>query len=357
MKGAPAFMIDIAAFTPRHLAGQRIMAGFDGTTLNDNLKFLIHTVNVGGIILFARNIIDRPQLRDLCASAQDYAAACGLPPLFIAIDQEGGVVARLKAPHFIEFPGNPAIRNIGDAKNFALAASRELMDMGINMNMAPVMDVAPPGFPSIMEKRMFANEPTVVSQLGAAVIETLQSQGIMAVAKHFPGIGRTTIDSHLDLPETDLSGKDLDEFELIPFAAAIRADVCGIMFSHIRYRQIDSQWPASLSVKIASELLRHRMGFDGITMTDDLDMGAIKNHYDLHIAVSRVLASDIDMALICHQGPDIETAHAEIMAHISTDEAMDAACRRSVKRIMRWKTAYLSKAATGATIKIGPGAS
>ncbi len=223
--------------------------------------------------------------------------------------------------------------------------------MGINMNMAPVMDVAPPGFPSIMEKRIFSADPAVVSQLGAAVIETFQSQGIMAVAKHFPGIGRTTADSHLDLPETDLSGKDLDEFELIPFEAAIRADVCGIMFSHIRYRRIDPQWPASMSIRIASDLLRQRMGFESITMTDDLDMGAIKNHYDIHTAVSRVLASDIDIALICHQGPDIETAHAEIMAHMSTDKAIKTACRRSVKRIMRWKTAYLSKAASGIRIE------
>lgn len=350
-------MIDISTFTSRQLAGQRIMAGFDGATINDNLKFLIDTVNVGGIILFARNIIDRPQLRDLCASIQNYANACVLPPLFIAIDQEGGVVARLKAPHFDEFSGNPAIRNIGDARDFALAASRDLMDMGINMNMAPVMDVAPRDFPSIMAKRMFSADPDVVARLGAAVIETFQSHGIMAVAKHFPGIGRTTLDSHLDLPESHLSSKDLNEFELIPFKAAIRAGVCGMMFSHIRFRQIDPQWPASLSVKIASDLLRDRMGFEGITMTDDLDMGAIKNHYDIRTAISRVLASDIDMALICHQGPDIETAHAEIMAQITTDEATDAACRRSVKRIMRWKTAYLSKAATGTTIKTESGAS
>lgn len=350
-------MTDIAAFTPRLLAGQRIMAGFDGTNLNDNLKFLIHTVNVGGIILFARNIVDRPQLRDLCASAQNYAAACGLPPLLIAIDQEGGVVARLKAPHFIEFPGNPAIKDITDARDFALAASRDLMDMGINMNMAPVMDVAPPGFPSIMAKRMFGTDPAIVSQMGAAVIETFQSQGIMSVAKHFPGIGRTTTDSHLDLPESDLSDKDLDGFELIPFEAAIRADVCGIMFSHIRYRQIDPQWPASMSKRIAFDLLRDRLRFDGITMTDDLDMGAIKNHYDIRTAISRVLASDIDIALICHQGPDIETAHLEIMAHIASDAAMNAACRRSMKRIMRWKTAYLSKATTGATTETGAEAS
>lgn len=351
--GVHAFMTDIAAFTPRLLAGQRIMAGFDGTALSDNLKFLIDTLHVGGIILFSRNIENREQLRELCASTQDYAAACGLPPLLIAIDQEGGVVARLKAPHFTEFPGNPAIKNIGDARDFAHAASRELTDMGINMNMAPVMDVAPPGFPSIMTKRMFGTNPAIVSQMGTTVIETFQSHGIMSVAKHFPGIGRTTADSHLDLPESDLSDKDLDEFELIPFEAAIRADVCGIMFSHIRYRRIDPQWPASMSIRIASDLLRHRMGFEGITMTDDLDMGAIKNHYDIRTAISRVLASDIDIALICHKGPDIETAHMEIMAHISSDEAMEAACRRSAKRIMRWKTAYFSKATTGVTSETG----
>ncbi len=341
-------MIDIATLSPRQLAGQRIMAGFDGATLNDNLKFLIDTLHVGGIILFARNIIDRPQLRDLCTSAQDYAAACRLPPLFIAIDQEGGVVARLKAPHFPEFSGNPAIKTIQDAKNFARAASRDLIAMGINMNMAPVMDVAPPGFPSIMENRMFSTDPAVVSKLGAAVIETFQSRGILAVAKHFPGIGRTTLDSHLDLPESDLSRQDLDQFELIPFEEAIRAGVCGVMFSHIRYRQIDPLWPASLSTTIASDLLRRRMGFDGLTMTDDLDMGAIKNYHHIRVSVSRVLASDVDIALICHQGPDIEIAHGQIMSHLINNSAMEIACRQSVQRIMRWKTALISRAKTAA---------
>jgi beta-N-acetylhexosaminidase len=348
MKGTFVRMTDIQTMPPRQLAGQRIMAGFDGADLNDNLKFLIDTLHVGGIILFARNIIDRAQLRDLCASAQDYAAACGLPPLFIAIDQEGGVVARLKAPHFQEFPGNPAIRTVADAKNFAIEASRDLIAMGINMNMAPVMDVAPPGFPSIMEKRMFSTDPDAVSQLGAAVIETFQSQGILAVAKHFPGIGRTTLDSHLDLPESDLSGNDLDRFELIPFEAAIRAGVCGIMFSHIRYCRIDPRWPASISTIIAADLLRRRMGFDGITMTDDLDMGAIKNYYDIHTSIPQILASDVDIALICHQGPDIQTAHSEIMTHITGNRAIENASRRSVQRIMRWKTSVISRAGAAA---------
>ncbi|MDO9263131.1 MAG: glycoside hydrolase family 3 N-terminal domain-containing protein, partial [Desulfosalsimonadaceae bacterium] len=211
-------MID--AFSNEQMAGQHLMVGFDGTEFNTDLEFLIGTLKVGGIILFARNIETPDQLTRLCAAIQDYAKACGQPPLFIAIDQEGGTVARLREPNFREFPGIPTLTDPVGAKTFALEMAGQLSALGINMDMAPVLDIAPKEMQSIMARRSFGHDPIHVAAMGKAMIETFQNQGVMAVAKHFPGIGRTTLDSHLDMPEFDASLDDLAAFDLIPFHAA-----------------------------------------------------------------------------------------------------------------------------------------
>jgi len=156
--------MEIKALSNEQLAGQRLMVGFDGTGLNDGLKFLIDTIKAGGIILFAGNLSSPQQIKDLCFSAQEYALEQGQPPLFISIDQEGGQVARLKAP-FTQFPGNPKMKREEDAVNFAEITAKELTGAGINMNMAPVLDVAPKGIQSIMAARVFGDDPVWVSKL------------------------------------------------------------------------------------------------------------------------------------------------------------------------------------------------
>jgi beta-N-acetylhexosaminidase len=323
------------------LAGQRLMVGFDGTDLDENLKFLIGQIKAGGIILFAANLETPDQIKDLCFAAQDYAKRCGQPPLFIAIDQEGGQVARLKKP-FTQFPGNPHMRHEADAVHFAEVTAAELNQVGINMNMAPVMDIAPQDINSIMAKRAFGGDPDRVSRLGLKVIEHLQQNNIMAVAKHFPGIGRTVLDSHLDLPvlKDDLAA--MERLDLIPFAACIQHGVCGIMLSHIFYPELDAQWPAGLSNNIANDLLRRRMGFNGLVMTDDLDMGAITKHYNIRISIQRILAADIDLALICHKGPNIEIAFEKILKGITDSAEMKARGMESAERIMGLKRKYVS---------------
>jgi beta-N-acetylhexosaminidase len=322
------------------LTGQRLMVGFDGTILNEDLKFLIDRLKVGGIILFAGNLQTPDQIRDLCHGVQEYARRCGQPPLFIAIDQEGGQVARLKEP-FTQFPGNPYMKSEADAVLFAEITADELNQVGINMNMAPVMDVAPEGTDSIMAARAFGSDPAWVSKMGVALLENLQHKNIMAVAKHFPGIGRTTLDSHLDLPVLDDDLSVLERFDLVPFKAAIQHGVSGLMLSHIFYTSLDSLWPASLSMRIAKDLLRKRMGFDGLVMTDDLDMGAIIRHYEIRTSIRQILAADIDLALICHKGPNIEIAHEEILREITDSPAMKAKAIESALRIERVKKKYL----------------
>ncbi len=316
-----------------HIAGQRIMAGFHGTGLNADLKFLIDTIGVGGIIVFARNIESRAQLARLCADAAAYTRSCGLPDLLIAIDQEGGTVARLKAPEFTEFSGLPAMKDERDAIDFADITANELHAVGINMDMAPVMDVAPPDFSSIMSERIFGTDPAWVSKMGAAMIDRLQENGILAVAKHFPGIGRTTLDSHLDLPVLETPREALEAFDFIPFEAAIRHQVTGIMLSHIRYMALDPIWPASLSPEIVRNLLRTKMGYDGLVLTDDLEMGAVKNYYDMPTIATQVLAADVDIALICKTRTEIETAW-EIMARQMTgNTALARMGEKSLERL------------------------
>ena len=332
--------MNITTFTPEQSAGQRLMVGFDGTELNAELKFLINTLKVGGIILFSRNLIDPGQIKDLCFSTQAYARSCEQPPLLIAIDQEGGQVTRLREP-FTQFPGNPKMKGPEDAVFFARTTAKELLEVGINMNMAPVLDVAPEGINSVMADRAFGPDPNWVSEQGRVVIEHLQAENIMAVAKHFPGIGRTVLDSHFELPDLDIDADAMQGFDLLPFKTAVKNGVAGIMLSHIRYIGIDPEWPASLSRIIADDLLRKEMGYDSVVMTDDLDMGAIKKHYDLKTAIGQILSADIDMPLICHAGPNIENAFKEILDVQGRSQTMKAKGVKSLKRIMRLKKRYL----------------
>ncbi len=323
--------MDKGIITQKEMAGQRLMLGFDGIELNDDLKHIIGDIKACGIILFKRNIETPDQVASLCESCRDYAKSCGIPPLFIAVDQEGGVVARLKKP-FTVFKGNPYIESVREANNFASITADELKQAGINMNFAPVLDIAPVGVDSIMQDRVFKGKAKNVSTLGMEVIHTLQRNGIMAVAKHFPGIGRTIKDSHFYLPVLDIDLETLGQSDLIPFMDAKDEGVAGLMLSHILYPRLDSQWQASLSPLIANDLLRRQMGYDGLVMTDDLDMKAIG--HDIKTCILQILKSGIDMALICHKGPDIDVAYYEILRLMNEDETLHIMGKKSIERII-----------------------
>ena len=328
------------SLSPEQAAGQRIMAGFDGLEMNRDIEFLIEKVKVGGVILFRRNIKSPEQVQQLCSNIQAYARACGQPPLFIAIDQEGGTVARLPRP-FTQFPNASDISSEAEAGRFARITAGELTSIGVNMNYAPVMDTAPKTMASIMAKRSFGDDPERVSRLGVTIIRHFQHNNIMAVAKHFPGIGRTTLDSHMDRPVFPTTIDELSEYDLIPFNAAIRNNVTGIMLSHILYDQLDPDWPASLSVIIARDLLRAQLGYKGLVMTDDLDMGAIKKYYPMDTVIDQVIKARIDQALICHQGPDIENAHSLLVSRIAKAEDPED-FELPIERIMAAKEKYLA---------------
>jgi beta-N-acetylhexosaminidase len=336
-------MFEIDSLTDEQLAGQRLMVGFRGEVLDDNLRFMIREMHVGGLILFKRNVSDPTQVAELCQAAQAFAVESANPPLMIAVDQEGGPVARL-GPPFTVFPGNRAIGTAGSetaAREFGTITARELKGVGITMNLAPVLDVAPRKLNSVMADRVFGEEPELVARLGTAVIETLQKNGIPATAKHFPGIGRTTADSHLDLPYLDVERRVLDSTDLVPFRAAIASGVEAVMLSHVVYRDLDRQWPASLSTAIAKDLLRKTLGFKGIAVTDDLDMGAIDKHFDIETAARRISDAEIDIALICHDRLKIEKACRALLKAVGESEDARRKATASVRRILNLKRKYL----------------
>jgi beta-N-acetylhexosaminidase len=333
---------DSTALTPRQMAGQRLMLGFNGIELDDELRYLIDTLCVGGVVLFSRNIESPFQLKKLCGDMARHARRSGQAPLIIAVDQEGGPVARLKNP-FSEFAGNPGMTGKTDADEFATVTAMELGQVGINMNLAPVMDVAFRPKQSIMRDRAFSSRPTVCAELGCTVIDRMQQNGVMAIAKHFPGIGRTRIDSHVAKPVSNVTANTLERVDLVPFKAAIDRSVAGIMLGHVIYSNIDPDWPASLSPAIASGLLRRQLGYSGVTLTDDLDMTAAKDHASIQRAMRQIVAAEVDLVLICHRGPNQESAHKKLM-RIAEKRASDRdRCRASVGRILSLKKAYLDE--------------
>jgi beta-N-acetylhexosaminidase len=336
-------MYSADSLTDEQLAGQRLMVGFEGRVLDDTLRSLIGEMHVGGLILFKRNVSDPSQLADLCHAAQAFAVESGHPRLMVAIDQEGGPVARL-GPPFTVFPGNRAIgkaRSETAAREFGTITARELKGVGINMNLAPVLDVVPQGLTSpVMADRVFGQEPELVADLGGAVIEALQENGVAATAKHFPGIGRTTVDPHIDLPFLDTGQHVLDSTDLVPFRAAIQSGVEAVMLSHVVYRDLDPAWPAGLSTVIAKDLLRGTLGFEGITITDDLDMGAIDAHFDLDTFVTRISDAEIDIALICHDRAKIERAYGALLKAVRASDDQRTKAVASVQRILNLKKRY-----------------
>ena len=314
------------------------MLGFDGFEMNDGLKEAIERFWAGGIILFRYNIASPEQLKQLCADAQALAKSLGRPPLFIAVDQEGGTVARLRAP-FTEFPGNPHIHSRKEAEAFARVTAAELSAGGINMNLAPVLDMVPPGAESIMEKRAFPGDADQVSVLGGAVIDTLQENGVMAVAKHFPGIGRTVLDSHHTLPVLDIDTHTLESNDMVPFRRACDQGVAGVMLSHIMFPQQDPHWQASLSPIIAKKMLREKLNYQGLLLTDDLDMKAIS--HDMETCVRQIFLADIDLTLICHRGPDMERAFTHMIHLMESETNFRDMGRISVDRILAMKKVKL----------------
>ncbi|MCG2823004.1 MAG: beta-N-acetylhexosaminidase, partial [Desulfobulbaceae bacterium] len=238
----------------KNALGGLFMVGLPGTELDDSTRDLINRYGINNFILFKRNAENPEQIRTLCLGLADACRAAGLGAPLISIDQEGGTVARLKGPHFTEFPDARALAESDRAEelltDYAKTCAKELLAVGINMNLAPVLDVSPAGLGLFMERRSLGGTPEQVARLGALVITTMQENGLAACGKHFPGLGGATLDPHEVLPVVDRSLDELRGCDLVPFTAAIRAGVAGVMTSHTVYPQLDSEFPATLSPRI-----------------------------------------------------------------------------------------------------------
>jgi beta-N-acetylhexosaminidase len=282
----------------RHHVGQLAIAGFAGPSVPADLRALAREFDLGGVILFARNVEAPEQVADISREAQTLVKEL---PLWVSVDQEGGRVARLKAP-FTVWPPMLTLGRAGDeelARRFARALAAELKAVGISLDFTPVLDIhTNPKNPAIGD-RALAERAEDVARLGRAIITTLQDAGIAACGKHFPGHGDTAIDSHHDLPVVEHPPERLHATEYVPFRAAIDAGVAAIMTAHILVPAYDEDAPATLSPRIVDGVLKQELGFGGLVATDDLGMKAVSARYGLPDAAVRAIKSGCDVLLMC----------------------------------------------------------
>ncbi|MFZ2957891.1 MAG: beta-N-acetylhexosaminidase [Candidatus Ozemobacteraceae bacterium] len=283
----------------KHRIGQLLVIGYHGLEPSTEVLKFIEEWKVGGVILFARNIDDPSRIPGVIERLE--AAAGG--PMFTAVDQEGGLVLRILTGGSL-FPGAMAQAAAGDndlIRRVHKAIATEMRALRLNWNLAPVLDINHRDNPGI-GARSFGDRPETVAERGRAAIEGLRAGGVLACAKHFPGKGHARVDSHLKLPTIPFSRDHLFSHELVPFKAAISADVDAIMTAHVFFPAIEPQadLPGTLSRAVLTDLLRGELGFNGLLITDDLEMGAITESFGVPDASRRAFLAGADLLLICH---------------------------------------------------------
>ena len=316
--------------------GQLFMVGLPGLTLDASTLRLIQKYRVNNFIYFKRNVQSPEQLKRL---SKDLRLACrenGLPPPLIAIDQEGGSVARLPPP-FRQFPDARVLADSAEPEkaliNYAQVCSCELKSIGVNYNLAPVLDVCAGGKDFFMERRALGGDAKNVGRLGSLVIKEMQANGIAACAKHFPGLGAAVVDPHFQLPFVSKPEEGIRAEDLPPFQQAIDIGVASIMTSHTIYQHLDAEKPATLSKKILTGLLRAEMGYEGVVITDDLEMGAIEKEGDLGHAALQAFQAGADLLLICHSHEKVIAAIKKTADAIAQDPELARRMQESLQRV------------------------
>ena len=278
-------------------AARLVCVGFHGHDPSSELVELVE-LGVRVVILFERNVGDRGHVAGLVAAIKDLSK----DPILVCVDQEGGNTSRLKDG----FSPPPAMREIGEegpgrAAQVGEHLAGELRSIGIDMNLAPVVDVDTNPANPVIGMRSFSDNPEHVGECGAALIRAMQAGGVGACAKHFPGHGDTDRDSHHELPVLRHDMERLRSVELRPFEAAIRAGVAAVMTAHIRFDEMDPDRPATLSPAVVSELLRGDLGFNGVVIADDLEMEGISAHYEVPEAGVMAVEAGVDLVPCCHR--------------------------------------------------------
>jgi len=322
--------------TIRQTIGQMFLVGCRGDSLGNDERLLIEEYQFAGVILFQKNCGDPRQLISLCRAIWE---CFDITPPFIAIDQEGGRVHRLPAP-FSDFPAAARIGTRNDldlAYRFGKATAAELTLAGINLNFAPVLDVASNPMSSIIGDRAFSAEPQRVIEIAGAWTEGLRDGGVIPCGKHFPGHGDADKDSHFELPMVRKSIDELQATELAPFIHACRNQIESLMTAHVAYPALDPKLPATLSAAIITGLLRHQLGYDGVVFSDDLAMRAISDRYSVEDATGLAVRAGVDVLLFCHEIDKAVAALEFLCAEAERDATMRARIEESYRRVTELK--------------------
>lgn len=330
----------VANMSDADKVGQLLMIGIHGKTLNDDAKFMLNEYRVGGIILFDRNMESKDQVKSLITDINKTGKSAGLTPLFIGIDQEGGAVARMedqliKVPPAEELGKEP----IEQAVSLAKQSGTELKDLGFNINFAPVADLG------LTYGRSFSTNPDDVVRYASAVGKAYDEAGLWYSYKHFPGIGKTDVDLHADTSVVPVSKETLlneDTKVFVDLIKQSKPNTYAIMVSHAMYPQIDADHPSSISKAIITDWLRKDMGYNGVVVTDDMDMGALAKHYTFgDMAVQSILAGS-DILLVCHEYEHMQEAYNGLMKAVKDGRISKERLDESVKRILLMKMSKIS---------------
>ena len=325
----------VANMSDADKVGQLMMIGIHGKSLNDDAKFMLNEYRVGGIILFDRNMESKDQVKTLISDINKAGKSAGLTPLFLGIDQEGGAVARMddkliKVPPAEEVGKEPVER----AASLAKEVGTELKDLGFNINFAPVADLG------LTYGRSYSTNPDEVVRYAGAVGKAYDEAGLWYSYKHFPGIGKTDVDLHADTSVVPVSKETLlseDTKVFVDLIKQSKPNTYTIMVSHAMYPQIDPDHPSSLSKAIITDWLRKDMGYNGVVVTDDMDMGALAKHYTFgDMAVQSILAGS-DILLVCHEYEHMQEAYNGLMKAVKDGRISKERLDESVKRILLMK--------------------
>ena len=312
--------------------GTLIIGGFDGTSLPERFARALSDGRRGGVIVFKRNLAgEPPQVAGLVRAIH---AAAGEAPL-VGIDQEGGRVARLGAP-LLEVPPMRTIASWGDvdfAERIARTVGTELAALGFTINFAPVLDVNTRPDNPVIGDRAFSEDPVICERFGAAWTRGLQDAGLLACGKHFPGHGGSSKDSHFELPVVDRARDDLERVDLAPFRAAIEAGVASWMTAHVVYPALDAALPATLSRSVCT-VLRDRLGFAGMLISDDLEMRAIAARWPIEEAAVQAIDAGCDALLICSSDESQERAVEALTRRAEASSGFRARCEQARARVL-----------------------
>ncbi|MBC7900401.1 MAG: hypothetical protein H7070_10155 [Saprospiraceae bacterium] len=320
--------------------GQLFFIGIPGPNLDDSTKKLLTDIRPGGVCLFARNIRDAGQTRGLIDSI---TKVLPIQP-FLSLDQEGGLVDRLRRI-LVPMPAPNKIKTAEEARDFGAIIAESIRILGFNMNFAPVVDVIDESrshFSNGLHSRAFGKSAEEAAELANVFLNVLQENDCLGCLKHFPGLGASEVDSHEELPNVNILNDEFEGVDLLPYKQLFKTDkVAAVMIAHAAYPKLDLQeidqsgklLPSSLSFNIVTKLLRQQLGYDGLVLTDDLEMGAILKNYGIGEACVLAILAGEDMLSICAGVDSIYEGHAAIATAVANGRISETSIDKSLKRI------------------------